>query len=307
MIIKSVSGIITSLVFKPYFDSYLLPLFCFGFASLVLTQLFFILSTNYYVWLMGRIMVGFGAAFLWPCGLGIIQHVYKEKAQRARIMGYVGTGSSLATVVAPAVAGILYDVHHTLPFVFVALIGLVALPFAISLMRTLNIDNSKNDKHGKGGEMENQETNAIKEGQERHQQTKGEQQTDASSLSSLESGEGGAPVSSPTSSSTSTLTGPPTTIHNPTVMDMLRDRETSMLFVSSIFMSAFIVFVESAVGVFLEGPAFHFSATQTGLVRYTFIHLCFSFAHFFFVSFSFIYSFLSFFIYLSIYLSINQY
>lgn len=139
----------------------------------------------------------------------------------------------------PAIGGALYGLHPVVPFVFVAVLGLVAVPFSIRLGRTMGFDHQ-----GDSNTSEN----------EKH---------DAEAL------ESGTKQEAPSTKTHKPQGETPSAAQKEaTVWNLLCDREASLLLLNSFLFSAFILYLESSIGVFLEsedGP-FNFSAVLAGAV-----------------------------------------
>src|ERR1019366_7083397 len=92
-------------------------------------------ATNVDVLIVGRVVMGLGAAASEPGTLSIIRHVYPDKGTRADALGVWAAVSGLALAVGPVVGGVLVGLWNWRAiFWFNLIVGAVALVMAAAFV-----------------------------------------------------------------------------------------------------------------------------------------------------------------------------
>jgi DHA2 family methylenomycin A resistance protein-like MFS transporter len=105
--------------------------FMAGFAVFTLASLGCALAPNLRILLVARAVQGLGAALLVPNSLALLNHAYRDPAERGRAVGFWAAGASLALTAGPLVGGALIALTGWRAIFLVNLpIGLVGLLLA---------------------------------------------------------------------------------------------------------------------------------------------------------------------------------
>jgi predicted MFS family arabinose efflux permease len=103
----------------------------FGLVLLIATSLILCFSTNISMLVVGRLLQGMAAAMVWSVGLALVidsvdgQHI-------GQAMGWIGTATSLGTLIAPLLGGLVYSKAGYYS-VFAMCIALIALDVVLRL------------------------------------------------------------------------------------------------------------------------------------------------------------------------------
>lgn len=111
------------------------PLIAAGLLLFAISEAVFALGINHAFWLLNlaRILGGLAAALSMPSITALASDM-TSNANRARVIGWLSASFSGGIILGPGVGGVLANIHHALPFVGSAILGLIAFIVFITLM-----------------------------------------------------------------------------------------------------------------------------------------------------------------------------